>query len=97
MFVHFKKNQLPQNSVLLIFDEIFPHLSCNSKIKREKMATLIVKRIEFNRFWGLNMYLCNQSHTKSHISIIQLPKNGDKRVSFTNFQQSHCLFQKNRC
>ena len=41
----FKENQPKENSNLPIFGEVFPHLSCNSKIKCETMLYFV----NFNR------------------------------------------------
>ena len=78
--------------------EIFPHLSRILKIKFLKkcyiLATLVMKRLEFNRFRKIIMYLCNQSQNRKKRSKTQLTKTGDKRVSFAGLRQSNCSLKK---
>ena len=92
-----KKKDPRENCVLPIFGEIFLYLIQKSNARKcYILVTLIVKRLEFNRFREVIMYLCNQpcTHTKLRISKIQLPKkNGDKRTSFVGFRQNNCFFK----
>ena len=95
------KNQQRENSVLPIYSEIFFYLSRNSKINWKKMLTLIVKRLQFNRFLRIIIYLCNQSHT--HEKEIAYFKNSaaEKLRQKSEFYLIFCkviaLKKKNRC